>query len=126
MLSILYGEGAALNMVAAPSSGPYRILAVRKEKGYQVGEASAPEMRQKTILVVGGAGYIGSHMVKLLLKHNFRVVTLDSLATGHRESVLGGDFVRGDAGDRSLLDRLFADHVFDGIVHFRVFSSKNN
>lgn len=118
MLSILHGEGTALNMVAAPGSGPYQILAVRKEKGYQVGEASARAVKQETILVVGGAGYIGSHMVKLLLKHGFRVATLDSLVAGHRESVLGGDFVQGDAGDPVLLDRLFTGYAFDGVMHF--------
>ncbi len=75
-------------------------------------------MRQGTILVVGGAGYIGSHMVKMLLDRGFRVVTLDNLATGHRQSVLGGDFVQGDVGDPLLLERLFTGNAFAGVMHF--------
>lgn len=94
------------------------IIAVRKEKGYQVTEAEVPAIRQETILVVGGAGYIGSHMVKMLIDRGFRVVTLDNLATGHRQSVLGGDFVQGDAGDWPLLERLFTAYAFAGVMHF--------
>ena len=45
------------------------------------------------ILVVGGAGYIGSHMVKMLLAKNHEVVTFDNLSSGHRDAVLGGEFV---------------------------------
>lgn len=81
-------------------------------------EAVMAVKKQRTILVVGGAGYIGSHMVKLLLEQGFRVVILDSLEAGHRESVLGGDFVQGDAGDALLLARLFTDYPFDGVMHF--------
>ena len=75
-------------------------------------------MKQKNILVVGGAGYIGSHMVKMLLDQGFRVVTLDNLTTGHRQSVLGGDFVHGDTGDPLLLERLFTGYAFAGVMHF--------
>lgn len=81
-------------------------------------EAEVPAIRQETILVVGGAGYIGSHMVKMLIDRGFRVVTLDNLATGHRQSVLGGDFVQGDAGDWPLLERLFTAYAFAGVMHF--------
>ena len=84
-------------------------------------EAEVPTKRQETILVVGGAVYIGSHMVKMLLDQGFRVVVLDNLATGHRQFVLGGDFVHGDAGDRPLLERLFAGYAFDGVMHFASF-----
>lgn len=75
-------------------------------------------MRQETILVVGGAGYIGSHMVKMLLDRGFGVVTLDNLATGNRKSVLGGDFVHGDVGNQQLLEQLFSRYAFDGVMHF--------
>src|ERR1700674_2985303 len=70
------------------------------------------------VLVVGGAGYIGSHMVKLLLDAGHRVVTLDNLESGHRDAVSGGDFLHGDLADRSLLDVLFTQHDFDGVMHF--------
>lgn len=70
------------------------------------------------ILVVGGAGYIGSHMVSLLADADYGVVTLDNLYSGHRDAVIAGEFVEGDLGDRAVLDRLFADHAFDGVMHF--------
>ncbi|HEX4880288.1 MAG TPA: UDP-glucose 4-epimerase GalE [Limnobacter sp.] len=72
----------------------------------------------KKVLVVGGAGYIGSHMVKLLLGKQCSVVTLDNLSSGHRDAVLGGQFVHGDIADTALLGRLFAEHRFDAVMHF--------
>ena len=56
------------------------------------------------VLVVGGAGFIGSHMVKMLGQTGCRVTTLDDLSSGHRDAVLYGDFVQGDMGDRAVLD----------------------
>jgi UDP-glucose 4-epimerase len=73
------------------------------------------------ILVVGGAGYIGSHMVKNLHSNRMDVVTLDNLSAGFRSSVLFGEFVQGDIQDRSLLDNLFKKHKFDAVMHFASF-----
>lgn len=73
------------------------------------------------VLVVGGAGYIGSHMVKMLLENGHTVVTLDNLSTGYREAVVGGEFVEGDIGDTALLDQLLAQHRFDAVMHFAAF-----
>jgi len=73
------------------------------------------------ILVVGGAGYIGSHMVKLLGQRGCEVVTLDNLSSGHRDAVLFGEFVLGDIADSALLARLFAEHRFDAVMHFASF-----
>ena len=70
------------------------------------------------VLVVGGAGYIGSHMLRCLDKANIEVTTLDNLSSGRRESVTVGDLVVGDLGDRSLLDDVFANTKFDGVMHF--------
>ena len=70
------------------------------------------------ILIVGGAGYIGSHMVKLLFDAGHEVVVLDNLITGHRDAVLAGEFVYGDIVDRGMLERLFSHHQFDGVMHF--------
>jgi len=70
------------------------------------------------VLVVGGAGYIGSHMVLMLSERGHEVVVLDDLSTGHREAVLAGEFVEGSMADAQLLDRLFAAHRFDGVMHF--------
>ena len=70
------------------------------------------------ILVVGGAGYIGSHMVKTLFGADHDVVTLDNLVAGHRDAVLAGTFIPRDIVDRTLLHCLFALHQFDGVMHF--------
>jgi UDP-glucose 4-epimerase len=78
-------------------------------------------MGKMNILVVGGAGYIGSHMVKMLLDAGHAVVTLDNLSNGHRDAVLGGEFVLGDIADRPLLDKLFGGQRFDGVMHFASF-----
>lgn len=70
------------------------------------------------VLVVGGAGYIGSHMVKLLNLRGFEVTVLDNLANGHRDAVQGARFVLGDLYEREILDRLFGETHFDGVMHF--------
>ena len=74
------------------------------------------------ILVVGGAGYIGSHMVKALLEGGHEVVVLDNLSTGFRELLTGGTFVQGSLGDSGLLDGLFQSHPVDAVMHFAAFS----
>jgi UDP-glucose 4-epimerase len=74
-------------------------------------------MTQK-ILVTGGAGYIGSHMVKLLLDAHYDVVTLDDLSTGFRDAVSGGEFVQVSLLDEVALDAVFAAHQFDAVIHF--------
>jgi UDP-glucose 4-epimerase len=73
------------------------------------------------LLVVGGAGYIGSHMVKHLLRRGCDVVTFDNLSTGHRDAVLGGEFVLGDLADHDALDALFTQYRFDAVFHFASF-----
>lgn len=75
----------------------------------------------KCILVVGGAGYIGSHMVWLLGQKGVDVVTLDNLSYGHRDAVLHGQFVHGDIADRLILDKIFREHNFDAVMHFASF-----
>lgn len=72
----------------------------------------------KNILVVGGAGYIGSHMVWLLGQRGVHVVTLDNLSAGHRDAVLHGELVVGDMADRAVLDRVLSSRRFDAVMHF--------
>ena len=79
-------------------------------------------MKNTKILVVGGAGYIGSHMVKDLLDAGYHVITLDDLSTGHRELLPGGEFVEGGLGDAVLLDKLFSTHKISAVMHFAAFS----
>ncbi len=72
-----------------------------------------------TVLVTGGAGYIGSHMVLALTDMGEDVVVLDNLSTGYWWAVApGAKLVEGDIGDEALLDRLMAEHRFDAVVHF--------
>jgi len=72
-----------------------------------------------SILVTGGAGYIGSHMVLDLLAQDERVVVIDNLSTGHRWAVPPeAAFVLGDVGDRELLDRVIREHQVEAIIHF--------
>ena len=70
------------------------------------------------ILVVGGAGYIGSHMVKMLLDSGHEVITFDNLSSGFRDAILGGIFVEGDLADISALDDMFTLHQPDAVMHF--------
>jgi UDP-glucose 4-epimerase len=72
-----------------------------------------------TVLVTGGAGYIGSHMVLALADRGDEVVVLDNLSTGSRALVAeAAHFVEGDAGDQVLVGRLIAERGIDAIVHF--------
>lgn len=70
------------------------------------------------ILVTGGAGYIGSHMVRMLDSLGHAVVTFDDLSAGFRDAVLGGEFVQGILHDKVALKSLFDSHQFDAVVHF--------
>lgn len=75
-------------------------------------------MKNKKILVTGGAGYIGSHVVRQLGEAGEDVVTLDNLSTGFEKAVTAGELVIGDTGDQELLGRLFATHDIDTLMHF--------
>ncbi|MEC8937121.1 MAG: UDP-glucose 4-epimerase GalE, partial [Pseudomonadota bacterium] len=70
------------------------------------------------LLMVGGAGFIGSHMVKQLSHAGHSVIVLDNLTTGFRELARHGELVVGDLADTSLLERLFTEHRIDGVMHF--------
>ncbi len=70
------------------------------------------------ILVLGGAGYIGSHMVKALAAAGHHPVTFDNLSTGHRDAVLHGEFVAGDLLSPDDLQRVFQAHSIDLVMHF--------
>ncbi len=72
------------------------------------------------VLVIGGAGYIGSHMVKLLSLKGCNITTLDDLSSGHRDAVLSGVFVQGNFGNRSVLEAILSEG-FDVVMHFASF-----
>ncbi|WAL59660.1 UDP-glucose 4-epimerase GalE [Thermocoleostomius sinensis] len=80
---------------------------------------------QSTILVTGGAGYIGSHAVLSLQQAGYDVVVLDNLVYGHRElveEVLQTKLIVGDTNDRPLLDNLFATHEIAAVMHFAAYA----
>lgn len=73
----------------------------------------------KTILVAGGAGYIGSHMTVLLVKQGYEVVVVDNLRTGHWQSVKGArKLYVGDLRDTAFLHRVFSENRIDGVINF--------
>lgn len=70
------------------------------------------------VLVCGGAGYIGSHMVAHLLENNHEVVVLDNLQSGHKSSVLGQKLYVGDLRDSVFLDKVFTENKIDAVIDF--------
>lgn len=75
----------------------------------------------KTILVTGGAGYIGSHIVKSLGEKGFNVVVYDNLAKGHKDAVLCGRLIVGDLADTVLLEQVVNEFKPDGVMHFAAY-----
>jgi len=75
-------------------------------------------MEEKRLLITGGAGYIGSHTVKLLGEKGYRLLTLDNLSTGHREAVLYGEFIKLDLSDRDELRKVIREFRPDAVIHF--------
>ena len=72
----------------------------------------------KSILVTGGAGYIGSHVVKQLGRNGERVIVLDNLSTGFADAVTYGDLIVGDTGDTDLVLKIMAEHNVESVLHF--------
>jgi UDP-glucose 4-epimerase len=77
-----------------------------------------PTKSQRTILIVGGAGFIGSHMIACAQQAGYLPVVLDNLATGQRKA----EFIVGDTHDTGLLDKLFATYQFAGVMHFAAYT----
>lgn len=74
------------------------------------------------ILVCGGAGYIGSHINKMLNQKGYETVVFDNLVYGHREAVKWGELVVGDLADQQALDDLFCKYEFDAVFHFAAYA----
>lgn len=76
----------------------------------------------KTIFVVGGAGFIGSHVNKQLDAAGYKTIVLDNLSTGSQEAVTRGTFIKGDLADSSLLSEIFSCYPVDAVMHFAAFA----
>jgi len=79
-------------------------------------------MTGKNILVVGGAGYIGSYMCKLLYRNGYKVIILDNLSTGFQHAAKYGKLYVADINESYTLDRIFQDENIDAVFHFAAFS----
>ena len=75
------------------------------------------------VLITGGAGYIGSHTNRMLAQKGIETVIVDDLSDGHEEAVIAGRLIRGDFGDKGLLDGVMGMAEFDAVVHFAAFAS---
>lgn len=78
-------------------------------------------MKKKTILVAGGAGFIGSHITKMLQRSNYQTIVLDNLSRGNRHTVSDGLFIKGDIGDTAVLESIFKNYSIDAVMHFAAF-----
>ena len=76
----------------------------------------------KNILVIGGAGYIGSYMVRMLAKQGYNPVVFDNLSKGHREAVANYPFELGDLGDKARLTEVFKKYGIEAVMHFAAFA----
>jgi UDP-glucose 4-epimerase len=75
----------------------------------------------KTVLVVGGAGYIGSHQVKMLDEEGYKVIVYDNLSKGYQDLVTVDNFIKGDLADTEKLNEVFNNYDIDAVMHFAAF-----
>lgn len=78
-------------------------------------------MNKENILVTGGAGYIGSHIVRDLGENGYNPVVVDNLSMGDRKNILYGDFIEGDIADSPLITRVISDYGIKSAIHFAAF-----
>ncbi|MBX9922788.1 MAG: UDP-glucose 4-epimerase GalE [Rhabdochlamydiaceae bacterium] len=76
----------------------------------------------KTVLVVGGAGFIGSHVNKLLYQNGYETIVFDNLSRGNKDAVKYGKFIEGDLGDIQALKQVFENNNIDVVMHFAAFT----
>jgi len=75
----------------------------------------------KNILVIGGAGYVGSYMCKCLAENGYNPIVLDNLICGHRQAVRWGAFIKGSMADSKLLRHIFSKYLIAAVMHFAAF-----
>ena len=70
------------------------------------------------VLITGGAGYIGSHVVKAFGQNNYDPTIFDNLFTGHKEAITYGQLVVGDLSDKEKIEKVISEGKFDAVLHF--------
>lgn len=90
---------------------PYHVYQALKTE-------SQPKKRNPKVLVTGGAGYIGSHTVKILQDRGYEVVVLDNLSTGRKEAVKNCKLIEADLLDGAALEKIFREEKIDAVIHF--------
>jgi UDP-glucose 4-epimerase len=91
----------------------YKFVSTQRQRSIE-----GYHMHQKTILVVGGAGFIASIIIKMLHQAGYQTVAFDNLSTGSREAVTHGIFVKGDTANSTDLDNVFTNYTIDAVMHF--------
>lgn len=99
-------------------SGVPRFAVLGYETYRKLKHTPADVHEKGKILVTGGAGYIGSHTVRVLQEQGYEVVVYDNLSTGRREAVRDCKFIEADLADRSALDKVFSEEAVDAVIHF--------
>lgn len=94
------------------------LLAYQLHLTAEIPKTATCDPATKTVLVIGGAGLIGSHVNKLLNEHGYKTIVLDNLSTGKINAIVTGNFIEGDVADRMLLDNIFKNHHIDVVMHF--------
>jgi UDP-glucose 4-epimerase len=81
-------------------------------------------MSKKSILVTGGAGYIGSHTVRLLADKNYQIIVLDNLVYGHKEAIINKEvkLVIGNIDDQLILEKIFSENHIEAVIHFAAYA----
>jgi UDP-glucose 4-epimerase len=78
-------------------------------------------MKKEKILITGGAGYIGSHIVRDLGERDYDPIVYDNLSTGNKDAVIYGQFIKGDLNDQNLLTEIIKTHAIKSVIHFAAF-----
>ena len=97
----------------------HTVLSVLVKKRRRFNQQRHSEgVTRMSVLITGGAGYIGSHVNKLLTQNGYDTIVYDNLLGGHREVLRWGRFVQGDIGNEALLDQTLRDHAISAVFHF--------
>jgi len=117
ILDLLFTEGNQLPHERQKNTGHNRCILLKK-----IGNAAAEVYLNKTVLVVGGAGYIGSYANKYLAQKGYKTIVLDNLSRGDLRACLYGEFIEADFADKDALNSLFSKKKIDAVIHFAAFT----